>query len=215
VRCDMLDTTAAAAVVDGAEREFGRVDAVVVNAVYQGVGADQRVAHLQLEELERYVRGNFLTSVAVAQRATACFARRNAGAFVQLVSGSSRTTPVRPVDKGGFMALAYVAPKAAVAKLVPILAVELRDVAPDVRVFNVDPGLVITEGMKRQGTAAMYEKWGAVDADVAARVVARLVTAPSGADVVRRCHGQEFVSAPDVFEAEFGVPARRARGAAL
>ena len=208
VRCDVLDSRASAAVVDDAEREWGRVDVVVVSAVFQGAGASQRVAQLELDELERYVRGNFTTCVAIAQRAVAAFARRGSGTFVQLVSRSSRTAPVRPVDKGGFMALAYVAPKAAVAKLVPLLAVELRDVAPHVRVFNVDPGLVITETMKQQGTARMFERWGTVDPDVTGRVVARLATAPRGDPLAQRLHGVEFVHAPQVFEEVWGTDAK-------
>jgi NADP-dependent 3-hydroxy acid dehydrogenase YdfG len=122
---------------------------------------------------------------------------RGRGSLVQLVSSSSQMTPTRAVGRdGGGWALAYVASKAAVSKILPLLRLENADRESGVRYFNVEPGLVVTRDMLENNTAELFRKWGDVPAEVTGEVVAYLCTRPEQDAVVRRCNGAPFVYAP-------------------
>lgn len=169
---------------------------LVLCGLYQGPGESQRVDHLSMDEYKRLLQGNVLTQVAMAKAAMPSIQRSPHGALIMLVSQSSRVAPTRPVDKGGFQSFGYTSTKAAVAKLIPILAQECKELHPQVRCFNIDPGLVITDKMRMNGTDKLFKKANPNSPDLTARAISALLSAPK--EQIRQFHGAEFVDVTQV-----------------
>jgi NADP-dependent 3-hydroxy acid dehydrogenase YdfG len=198
--CDVTDITQCINVIKTCEKEFsGRIDLLVLNAIYQGPGAHQRIDQLEIKEYMQLFQGNVLGQFAMIREILPIYKKQKSGCIITLVSGSSWTKPTRPVDKGGFMTFGYVSTKTAIAKLIPILAVEMQNDYPNCRFFNIDPGLIITEAMKVRGTAEKFKKWGVNSSAIVGEAVRLLVTAPYEDEYVKnQCHGKEFITAMDV-----------------
>ena len=186
---DLLDEEACVASVRG------RTVNVLVNCgIYQGPAMNARVDQLSSEELRRTFQANVLTQVAMIREVLPGMLKRGNGRIFQLVSGSSRVKPIKPVDKGGFQAFGYTGPKSAIAKLVPLLALENAEVT-NVRFFNIDPGLVITDKMRAEGTAEKFAKWGAASPEATSRIVGILSTTDDQS-LLEQLNGAEFVDSP-------------------
>merc|ERR1712232_632073 len=175
-RMDLTDESHAVEAALEADNQLGGIDVLVNNAVYKGAGSEQLVMELSGADFANMVRANVTTQVAIVQALLPGMLARRRGAIVQMVSSSTDMRPTRPVDNGGWD-FGYAATKAAVSKLIPILAVEYRFDKCGVRFFNVEPGLVVTETMKAKGTADVYRQFGDVPPDVSGAAVAHLVTA--------------------------------------
>lgn len=167
------------------------IDVLVNCAIYQGPGENSRFDQLDLDEYNRLYTGNVLSQVALVKSVLPSMLQRNCGAVFQLVSASSVIPPVRAIDKGGFQAFGYVSTKSAIAKLVPLL--HLEHINSQVRFFNIDPGLVITDKMHREGTASRFAKYGANSPRAAADAIAMLATASQNDPVVKQYNGKDFV----------------------
>ena len=168
--------------------EWGRVDVLINNAVYQGEGTLTRVLDLREEDLQRVFQGNVFAQVKLTQLALRHMQAHGGGRIMNLVSDSAMLAPVAPVDRGGW-SFAYAASKAALQVLAGIVKVELE--SDEVLVFNVEPGLVLTEAMQERGMdEAFASRWGGAPPSVPAAVMAWLAT-DAGA---REFHG-ELVSA--------------------
>ncbi|MFF9500984.1 SDR family oxidoreductase [Streptomyces sp. NPDC014656] len=126
---DIADETAMEALFDEVERAFGGIDVVVNTA---GVMLLSPVAELDLDALDRMHRTNIRGTFVVSQQAARRL--RRGGALINFSTTVTRT---------GFPAYgAYVASKAAVEALTPVLARELR--GRDVTVNTVAPGPTAT-----------------------------------------------------------------------
>ncbi|MGI5241590.1 SDR family oxidoreductase [Dactylosporangium sp. CA-139066] len=143
VRADVADEAAVAGLFDTVERDFGGVD-VVVNAA--GVMALSPVADLDLDAFDRIHRINVRGAFVVAREAARRL--RPGGALVSF--SSSQTRLLSPSYA------AYVASKAAVEALTPILAKELR--GRDVTVNAVAPGPTATDLFLDGKDAATVER---------------------------------------------------------
>ena len=184
LRQDSMDLT-------GATHSFflmDSVDVLINNAVYQGEGTLTRVLDLREEDLQRVFQGNVFAQVKLTQLALRHMQAHGGGRIMNLVSDSAMLAPVAPVDRGGW-SFAYAASKAALQVLAGIVKVELE--SDEVLVFNVEPGLVLTEAMQERGMdEAFASRWGGAPPSVPAAVMAWLAT-DAGA---REFHG-ELVSA--------------------
>ena len=182
-------------------RRPGGLRCVVNSGVYKGASDLARVLDLAPHDYRAMVQCNVLTPLAVFRAALRAMLRQGgAGSLVQVSSSSVGMTPRASVDKGGWD-FGYVSTKAAIAKLMPLLALEHPPApgAPDaLRFFNVEPGLVVTELMKHKGLSGSYTAgFGDVPPQVAGAVVAHLCSQPFAA--VSRFNGKS-VYAPRLCE---------------
>jgi len=170
-------TAAVAAVVD----TWGRLDALVLNAVHTGAGSMLRVADTPIEVLQTKLTANAAAQVVLVQAALPTMLAAGGGRIIAITSYAATHEPTAPVGEGGW-GYAYAASKAAFHRLAGHLAVELGD--QGIVAVNVDPGHVMTERMqansKRLGLEGKYH--GAPPSAPAAAVV-WLATAPDAADL--------------------------------
>lgn len=125
--------------------------------------------------------------------------QRNEGFIFQIVSSSSTMTPTRSVKDGGW-SFGYVAAKASVGKLIPLLAIE-NSTKSNVFFYNIEPGLVVTEKMKSDGKADLFRKWGDIPPQVPARVITHLVTNPE-----KKFNGKEIYSPKFAHDLQLNIP---------
>ncbi|WP_419998092.1 SDR family oxidoreductase [Streptomyces boninensis] len=126
---DIADETAMQSLFDDIERDFGGIDVVVNTA---GIMILSPVAELDLDALDRMHRTNIRGTFVVSQQAARRL--RKGGALINFSTTVTRTS----FPTYG----AYVASKAAVEALAPVLARELR--GRDITVNTVAPGPTAT-----------------------------------------------------------------------
>ena len=132
----------------------------------------------------RIYRGNVLAPLWLVQRVLPGMLARGAGTIVNLVSESGFTDPTAPAGEGGW-GFAYSSSKAAIARLVGVLAAEHRDTP--LRFFNVEPGFIVTEMVEATGLLEQFgPQWRGAPPEVPAAVIAWLVAE----DAAREWHGK-------------------------
>ncbi len=188
VQADILDEVAMVAAVDQALSEFGTIDLLFNNAVYQGDGNLASVLGVEREQLEAIMQGNFYTPLALAKAVLPGMLQRGQGTIINMVSYTAFNNPPAPADRGGW-SFAYPASKAALARMAGSLRVEHAE--SKLRFFNLEPGTVLTEVMKAAGiTEEVLKRFHACSPAAIAAVVAWLAdhTPPAdwGADEVLR-----------------------------
>lgn len=148
LRGDILDPDsmqdAAAAALD----HFGRVDLLFNNAVYQGTGNMEKLLDVSDQQLQAIYQGNVFTPLALVRALLPSMIERGTGTILNMVSHSAFTNPPAAADQGGW-GFAYPSSKAAVSRMAGSIRAEHADAG--LRVFNLEPGLVLTEVMKLAG----------------------------------------------------------------
>jgi NAD(P)-dependent dehydrogenase (short-subunit alcohol dehydrogenase family) len=180
LRADLLERDSLAAATARCEAELGPVDVLVNNGIVQGPGVMDRCLDLRPADAERILQGNVLAPLWLAQRLLPGMLARGRGTLVNLVSAAGVSDPPAPSGEGGW-GFAYAASKAALGRLVGVLAVEHAD--SGVGFFNLEPGFVVTELMRQSGLDAEFEgRLRGAPPEVPAAVIAWLATHP---DAVR------------------------------
>lgn len=170
---DLLDAAAVIAAPATTLAEWGRIDVVFNNAIFQGGGTMDRVLDLTPESMTRLCVGNYVHQVLLIQQVVPHMRERGSGRVINMVSGSARLDPTAPAGDGGW-GIAYSASKAAFARVAGGLNAEF---GPDLLAFNVDPGNVITEKRKALSKNDEFQDaYGAQSADDTALAVAWLAT---------------------------------------
>jgi NAD(P)-dependent dehydrogenase (short-subunit alcohol dehydrogenase family) len=173
IQMDLLDADAVAAAPRRVLAEWGRIDVLVNNAIFQGQGNLDRVVDLTAESMTRLVVANYVHQVLLTQPVLAHMAAQGEGRIVNLVSGSAQMDPQAPAGEGGW-GIGYSASKAAFARVAGGINAEL---APAVVAFNVDPGNTITERRRATRPNDPYAaRYGAESPDSTAVAVAWLAT---------------------------------------
>ena len=173
VAMDLVDPRSIAGAAAAVLEEFGSIDVLVNNAVFQGAGVTSRFDGLDATTLETILAANFHAPVALIRALLPALLTRPRPTIVNLVSATAVEAPPAPVGEGGW-SLGYAASKAALARVAPILHVEYRD--RGLRVFSVDPGFVVTEKMTATGSVAQYARhFTPATPDLIGRAVAWLV----------------------------------------
>ena len=181
---DLLDHQSLVAAVDETLARFGRVDALVNNAIYQGPGTLAAFADLAEAELSAMFTGNVFAQLTLIRLVLAGMLERGGGTIVNLISGAGLLDPPARVGEGGW-SLGYAMTKAAFGRVAPLLHVEHG--ADGLRVFSVNPGLVVTERMEAAGRAAQYRAHFAPGTPaVIARAIRWLITEPDASDLCGR-----------------------------
>jgi NAD(P)-dependent dehydrogenase (short-subunit alcohol dehydrogenase family) len=145
VRMDLLDSTSVLAASAAVFAEFGRVDVLVNNAIYQGSDLNLPFLELQSETLERVFQGYVLTPFLLTRAVVAGMLEQGGGVVINVTSGAGESDPPVAAGKGGW-GYAYGAGKAAVSRLSGVLATELGE--SGIRAYTINPGVVTTEALK-------------------------------------------------------------------
>ena len=166
--------------------EFGRIDLLFNNAVYQGAGNQARLLDVTADQMRAIYQGNVLTPLALIQTFLPKMLVQGGGTILNMLSVTAFVDPPAPADQGGW-GFAYPSSKAALARLAASLRVEHPD--SGIRIFNIEPGMVVTELMKASGIdEAVMERFKPTRASSIAAVVAWLVANdPSEAWKAERC----------------------------
>ncbi len=175
IRLDLLDRESIDAALDGALTRFGRIDVLLNNAIYTGPAAMQHVLDLEPRDVTTLFDANVFAQLHVVQRVLPNMIEAGGGTIIDMVSAAGMMDPPAPAGRGGW-GFAYAASKAAFQRLVGVLAVEHRDAG--LRLFNVEPGFVVTEAMVHNDPEGHFEQFGGAPPSVPAAVIAWLASSP-------------------------------------
>lgn len=172
LRGDILEPQSLVDAARAALDHFGHIDLLFNNAVYQGPGNLESVLEVTDEQLRAMYQGNVFTPLALVRAIVPGMLARGHGSILNMVSYTAFNNPPAPADRGGW-GFAYPSSKAAFARMAASLRTEHAD--SGLRVFNLEPGTVLTEIMKRAGIGeAVMRRFKACSPAAIAAVVAWL-----------------------------------------
>jgi len=185
VRMDLLDSASVLGASAAVFAEFGRIDVLVNNAIYQGGDLNLPFMELQAETLERVFQGYVMSPFLLTRAVVAGMLEQSSGVVINVTSGAGESDPPIAASKGGW-GYAYGAGKAAVSRLSGVLAIELGE--RGIRGYTVNPGVVTTDALKAtigdSGLIAL--RAGSAPPEVPAAVMLWLATAEQAVDYQRR-----------------------------
>ena len=192
VPMDLLDSESVLAASEAVFAEYGRVDVLVNNAIYQGSDLNLPFMELQPETLQRVFQGYVLTPFLLTRAVVARMLEQGGGVVINVTSGAGETDPPVAAGKGGW-GYAYGAGKAAVSRLSGILSIELGE--QGIRAYTLNPGVVTTEALRAtigdKGVIAL--RAGSAPPEVPAAVMLWLATNEAARDYQRQTiHCQSF-----------------------
>lgn len=177
---DLMDPASLDAALDAVLAQWGRVDLLVNNAVYQDAEMNAMLLALEDEALLRTLQGNVVAPFRLARRLLPTMLAQGGGQIINVCSGAGKNDPPVPADQGGW-GFAYGASKAALARLAGCINREHG--ARGVRAFSVNPGLVSTEAVTATlGDGGVLEqRYGAMPPQAIAAALLWLATDPRAA----------------------------------
>jgi NAD(P)-dependent dehydrogenase (short-subunit alcohol dehydrogenase family) len=180
VPMDLMERQSIHRVAEEVLGQWGRVDVLVNNAIYQGPGTMDRILDLPIDLAERCLVGDYLHPLLLIQLLLPQMLERGEGRLVNMLSEAAFTTPPAPAGAGGW-GVAYAAAKAAFHRVTDMCHVEFFD--RGVWSFSIAPGLTLTESMRASGTDKVLLEAGHAPAppDVAGEVAAWLGDDPGAA----------------------------------
>lgn len=179
---DLMNSASLDAAFDAVLAHFGRLDALLNNAVYQDRESNALLHELTDDALQRTLRGNVIAPFHLARRALPVMAAQGGGQIINVSSGAARFDPPVPADQGAW-GFAYGASKAAIARLSGCINVEYR--GQGIRAFTVNPGLVSTEAVVATlGDGGVLEqRYGAMTPQAIADALVWLASDPDAAAI--------------------------------
>lgn len=179
---DLMNSASLDAAFDAVLAHFGRLDALLNNAVYQDRESNALLHELTDDALLRTLRGNVIAPFHLARRALPVMAAQGGGQIINVSSGAARFDPPVPADQGAW-GFAYGASKAAIARLSGCINVEYR--GQGIRAFTVNPGLVSTEAVVATlGDGGVLEqRYGAMTPQAIADALVWLASDPDAAAI--------------------------------
>jgi len=181
VPMDLLDSDSVLAASRAVFAEYGRVDVLVNNAIYQGSDLNAPFMQLQPETLERVFQGYMLSPFLLTRAVVSQMLEQGGGVVINVTSGAGETDPPVAAGKGGW-GYAYGAGKAAVSRLSGILSVELGE--QGIRAYTLNPGVVTTDALRAtigdKGVIAL--RAGSAPPEVPAAVMLWLATDAGAVD---------------------------------
>lgn len=152
-----MDLTNEASVIRAAQialADFGVVDTLISNAIYQGPGVNDWLQNLPIENLRKVIEGDAIASVILLKSFLPGMLQSERGVFVQLTSGAASLVPKKPAGEGGW-GVAYAMAKGAAHRIAGVMHAEYF--AQGLRAYSLNPGHVTTEVMsmraQREGRA--------------------------------------------------------------
>jgi NAD(P)-dependent dehydrogenase (short-subunit alcohol dehydrogenase family) len=177
VAMDLLDRSTIDAMVDTVLGDWGRIDALVNNAIYQGPGRMDRVLELDLEAATNLVVGNYVNQLHLVQLVVPGMLEHGGGKVVNLASATATMDPPAPAGEGGW-GLGYGASKAAFLRVAGQLHVEFA--SQGIVAFNVDPGFTTND---KPSDARFAQRFRGAPPEVAGAAIAWLCTSDDALDL--------------------------------
>lgn len=181
LRLDLMDRSTLDAAVERTLDEWGRIDVLYNNGIYQGPGVMDPFMALEEEKLAAVFEGNFFAQLHLTRKVLRHMQSRGTGAVVNMTSNAGQHDPPDKVGEGGW-GFAYGASKSAFHRMAGFIHVEFRD--QGIRAYNIDPGYVPTEAQlaKYGKDSPIYKKYAASGAppEVPARMLVWLLTTEEG-----------------------------------
>ena len=200
VPMDLLDSASVLAASKAVFAEYGRVDVLINNAIYQGSDLNAAFMALDPTTLERVFQGYVMTPFLLTRAVVDGMLEQGGGVVINVTSGAGESDPPVAAGKGGW-GYAYGAGKAAVSRLSGILSVELGE--QGIRAYTLNPGVVTTDALRatvgEQGVIAL--RAGSAPPHVPAAVMLWLATQEAAVDHQRKTvHCQPFAREQRIVE---------------
>lgn len=155
IAMDLLDRESVRAAADRVYDEWGHLDVLVNNAVHTGPGSMVRFEDTTLEMIETKLQANVVSQVVMIKAVLPRMVEAGGGTIVNVTSAVAITDPPAPAGEGGWGS-AYAMSKGAFHRLAGIIGVEYGPLG--IRIFNVEPGYVVTERMEVNARARSGSK---------------------------------------------------------
>jgi NAD(P)-dependent dehydrogenase (short-subunit alcohol dehydrogenase family) len=177
IRLDLLERESIDSAVERALAEWGHIDLLLNNGIYQGPGLMDRFLDVPAELMARIFLGNVFHQTHLTQRVLRHMLGRGGGTIINMTSGSGQMDPPGPVGEGGW-GFAYAASKAAFHRMVGMLHVEHAH--QGIRAYNVDPGFTPTESQRvlHGGPSDLDAHWGGAPPEATGEVIGWLASDP-------------------------------------
>lgn len=185
-----MDLTVESSVLEAAETalsEFGVVDTLVSNAIYQGPGVNDWLQDLPIENLRRVIEGDAIAPMIMLKKFLPGMLTSERGVFIHLTSGAASLVPKKPAGEGGW-GVAYAMAKGAAHRIAGVMHAEYSP--QGLRAYSLNPGHVTTEVMALRAQREGREVTGNGPEDVA--VTAQWLI--DGSSEAVELSGQEVVS---------------------
>ena len=185
-----MDLTVESSVLEAAETalsEFGVVDTLVSNAIYQGPGVNDWLQDLPIENLRKVIEGDAIAPMIMLRKFLPGMLTSERGVFIHLTSGAASLVPKKPAGEGGW-GVAYAMAKGAAHRIAGVMHAEYSP--QGLRAYSLNPGHVTTEVMALRAQREGREVTGNGPEDVA--VAAQWLI--DGSTEAAELSGQEVVS---------------------
>jgi len=185
VKLDLAARADWPAAVDAALARFGRIDVLINNGRYVGPGHMDPFEDTPVELIEQMMLCNVIAPLNLVKLCLPAMKRQGGGIVINITSSAGERETPAPIGQGGW-GLGYSLSKAALNRMVPGLAKELRPY--DIAVIGLMPGFVGTERMAAELAEFGFDASKALPVENPGRVCAMLATAKdpmyfSGKDV--------------------------------
>jgi len=142
LKLDLLDRSTLDAAVDATLAEWGRIDVLYNNGIYQGAGLMDPLMEVPDDKLALVFEGNVFAQLHLTRRVLEHMLECGSGTVVNMTSNAGQYDPKNKPSEGGW-GFAYGASKSAFHRLAAFIHVEHHD--QGIRAYNIDPGYVPTE----------------------------------------------------------------------
>jgi len=185
VKLDLAARADWPAAVDAALARFGRIDVLINNGRYVGPGHMDPFEDTPVELIEQMMLCNVIAPLNLVKLCLPAMKRQGGGIVINITSSAGERETPAPIGQGGW-GLGYSLSKAALNRMVPGLAKELRPY--HIAVIGLMPGFVGTERMAAELAEFGFDASKALPVENPGRVCAMLATAKdpmyfSGKDV--------------------------------
>jgi len=162
------------AAVDAALARFGRIDVLVNNGRYVGPGHMDPFEETPVDLIEQMMLCNVIAPLHLVKLCLPAMKRQGGGIVINITSSAGERETPAPIGQGGW-GLGYSLSKAALNRMVPGLAKELRPY--NIAVIGLMPGFVGTERMAAELAEFGFDASKALPVENPGRVCAMLATA--------------------------------------
>ena len=187
IAMDLTDESSVVRAAQTALAEFGVVDTLISNAIYQGPGVNDWLQDLPIENLRKVIEGDAVAPMILLKSFLPGMLSSGRGVFVHLTSGAASLVPKKPAGEGGW-GVAYAMAKGAAHRIAGVMHAEYSP--QGLRAYSLNPGHVSTEVMVLRAQREGREVTGHQPDDVA--TATRWLI--EGSDEAVALSGQEVVS---------------------
>ena len=174
VKLDLAARADWPAAVDAALARFGRIDVLINNGRYVGPGHMDPFEDTAVELIEQMMLCNVIAPLNLVKLCLPAMKRQGGGIVINITSSAGERETPAPIGQGGW-GLGYSLSKAALNRMVPGLAKELRPY--NIAVIGLMPGFVGTERMAAELAEFGFDAAKALPVENPGRVCAMLATA--------------------------------------